>query len=139
VAGPGVPQIKDFNPGVAPSGLFWTIRIPDDAVAVDAKATNARYDVKDVSVFEYTDVWAALAGEPGAPAVVSFNSSWRATGKSLKVRDASNRFTGVYRMAQSTIEWKAKSSNFAYQSDAANTSTTVFSAIGRERNGIFFT
>ena len=138
MAGPGVPQIKDFNPGVAPSGLFWTIRIPDGAVAVDAKATTARYDLNDVPLFEYTDVWAALVGEPGAPAVASFKSSWKATGKPLKVRDASNRFTGVYRMAQSTIEWKAKSSNFAFHSDAAHTSTTVFSAIGRERNGIFF-
>ena len=138
MAGPGVPQIKDFNPGVAASGLFWTIRIPDSTVVVDSKATTARYDVNDVPVFEYTDVWAALAGEPGVPAVASFNASWRATGKPLKIRDTSNRFTGVYRTAQSTIEWRARSSNFAYQSDAAHTSTTVFSAIGRERNGIFY-
>jgi hypothetical protein len=25
-------QIHDFNPGIAPSGLFWTVRLPDDSV-----------------------------------------------------------------------------------------------------------
>jgi len=29
-------QLHDISPGIAPSGLFWTVRIPDRWVSVDA-------------------------------------------------------------------------------------------------------
>ena len=29
-------QVHDFEPGIAPSGLFWTIPIPGDAIDVRA-------------------------------------------------------------------------------------------------------
>jgi len=140
VVAPGVPQIHDYNPGVAANGVFWTIRIPDSAVRADPGASSARYALDDVPLGDYVSVWAALAGQPPTGTVrASFDASWKATGKPLKVSDASNKFTGVYRVAESTIEWKASGSEgFSYQSDPARTSKTTFSAIGRERNGMFF-
>ena len=134
----GVPQIHDYNPGIAASGLFWTIRVPDNAVRVNGQATAATYGLDNVSLFDYPNVETALAGVPGGPAVASFDFTWAATGKPFKARDTSQKFAGIYRLAKSTIEWEARSSGFAFQSDPARTSTTIYSAIGRERNGIFY-
>lgn len=139
MAGPGVPQIHDYNPGVAANGLFWTIRIPDSAVIVDAKATSARYTLNNVPLFDHVNVETALAGQPGLPATASFDMTWHATGKPFDSRDTTQHFVGVYRLAESRIEWSAIGSDFAFQSDPKSTSTTVYAAIGRERNGIFYT
>jgi hypothetical protein len=139
VAGPGVPQIHDYNPGVEASGLFWTIRIPDGAVGVDSRVTTARYALDDVALGDYVNVWMALAGQPPTGTVrASFDARWQATGKPFKFSDSSNKFTGIYRMAHSTIAWKSIGSGFSFQSDPASTSKTTFSAIGSERNGMFF-
>jgi hypothetical protein len=134
----GVPQIHDYNPGVAPSGLFWTIRVPDSAVQTDSSAAIGRYAQDNVTVFDYLNVWTAFGGQPAGTAAVSFDVRWRAIGKAFKFSDAAKRFTGTYRMAQSTLEWRSAGSGFSFQSDPAKTSRTFFSSIGRERNGIFF-
>jgi hypothetical protein len=139
VVGPGVPQIHDYNPGIAASGLFWTIRIPDSAVHVDDKATSATYALDNVTLFDYPNVEVALLQPPAPQAIASFSMNWKATSKPFKSRDPSQRFTGIYRLATSKIEWNATGSDFAFQSDPASTSTTVYSAIGHERNGIFYT
>jgi len=43
-------QIHDFNPGIAPSGLFWTIRIPDESVEVDFDDARASMNISDLQV-----------------------------------------------------------------------------------------
>jgi hypothetical protein len=96
------------------------------------------YALNDVWLFDYPNVELALTGAPAAQAIASFDVRWAATGKPFKARDTSQKFVGVYRLAKSTIEWNARGSGFAFQSDPASTSTNVYSAIGRERNGIFY-
>jgi hypothetical protein len=134
----GVPQIHDYNPGIAANGLFWTIRIPDSAVSVNGRATSASYALTNVSLFDYPDVEVALAGGPAGSATASFDVRWAATGKPFKAQDTTQKFVGTYRLAKSTIEWHATGSGFAFVSDPASTSTNIYSAIGRERNGIFY-
>ena len=35
--------MHDFNPGIAASGLFWTVAVPDDSVDVHPGAGTARF------------------------------------------------------------------------------------------------
>jgi hypothetical protein len=138
VAGPGVPQIHDYNPGIAPSGLFWTIRIPDSAVRVNRNATFATYGLRKVSLFDYPNVEVALLQPPAPQVSASFDMTFKAKGRPFKSRDTTQHFTGIYQLADSRLEWSAVGANFSYQSDPMSTSTTVYGAIGRERNGIFY-
>lgn len=138
MAGPGVPQIHDYNPGVAASGLFWTIRVPDSAVAVGRNVGAARYVQQDVTVFDYVNVFTAFAGQPAGTAVVSFDTTWKATGKPFRYRDTQKRFSGIFQRAQASLEWKSVGSGFSFESAPARTSRTTYAAMGREGNGIFF-
>jgi hypothetical protein len=130
-------QIHDNNPGITSSGLFWTIRVPDSSVHHDAHSGVARMKVGPVRLFDHYHVANALAGGPAASVVASFVATWKAQGKPTRVESAADDFEGVFRDADSTIEWESSSSGFGYKSDAAKTSSTVFSLIGRERNGVF--
>lgn len=138
MVGPGVPQIHDYNPGVTASGLFWTIKVPDRAVAVDSSVSTASYVQQDVTLFDYVNVFTALAGQPAGTAIVSFDTRWKATGKRFRFRDTQKRFSGIFQRAQATLEWKAVGSGFSFQSGPARTSRTTYAAMGREGNGIFF-
>ena len=52
---PNTHQQHDFNPGISPSGLFWTVRLPDDRVEVDADDLDdgASMIVKGLSMSDY--------------------------------------------------------------------------------------
>jgi len=138
VAGPGVPQIHDYNPGIAPSGLFWTIRIPDSAVRVNRDATYATYGLKNVTLFDYPNVFVAFMQPPAPTVTATFDMTFRAKGKRFKSRDTTQHFNGIFQLADSRLEWSATGANFEYQSDPIGTSTTVYAAMGHERNGIFY-
>jgi len=79
---PHTHQQQDFNPGIAPSGLLWTVRIPDDDVEVDGEDLDdgASMSIKRLSLGDYGTLANALfthATEP-VPAVVSLvRKHWR--------------------------------------------------------------
>jgi hypothetical protein len=131
-------QIHDFNPGITPSGLFWTIRIPDDSVEIELDEAEASMDLSDLEIEDYHDIVNALMRGPSVPADVSFHVRWRGVKNRVKIRDETNGFTGHYIEDTATIRWSAQEAGFKFVSDPANTSTTVFAEIGKERNGVFF-
>jgi len=57
-------QIHDFNPGITESGLFWTIPISADTIEVNFAAGKASFQVSDVDVEDYHDVFNALMDGP---------------------------------------------------------------------------
>ena len=46
----GSTQKHDFEPGIAPSGLFWTIAVPPEAVELSPGSGEARFEMEDVAV-----------------------------------------------------------------------------------------
>lgn len=138
VVGPGVPQIHDYNPGVAQSGLFWTVRVPDNAVKVDLKKGTASFALNRVGLEDYYNLANAFAGGPSTPSIASFVLTFRAYGDVLTLKDETNDFAVKYRLAHSTLEWASRGGGFAYRSDEAKTSAETFSMLGAERNGAFF-
>lgn len=134
----GSGQVHDFNPGIRPSGLFWTQPISEDALNVDLQQGTASLELADLDEEDYHNLSNALHDGPSEPAMVSFKMRWAQAADDMKVTDSVHGFTGRFRLTRVTIEWTAETPTFKFVSDSANTSNNVRSVIGRERNGVFF-
>lgn len=131
-------QVHDFNPGIAPSGLFWTIRIPDESVAIDLEDATASMKLSDVELRDFFNIPNSLMRGKSIHADVSFHMRWSGVLQRIHLHDEQNTFDAHVIEDTATIEWSAHESGFKFVSDPANTSTTVFAEIGSERNGVFF-
>jgi hypothetical protein len=132
-------QVHDFDPGIAPSGLFWTIRIPNGRVHVDLDKATASMVIGNADILDYFNIPNALFGpQPPLPANVSFELRWSGVLKRVHTRDETNHFVGDYIEDTATLRWSAKEEGFHFVSDPAKTSNSVFAEIGSERNGVFF-
>ncbi len=150
---PSGQQIHDFNPGVPkppdPSaGLFWTVPIPMNSVAIDLDEATASLQLNDFltqDFFNNRNNW--ITTIPPVDAIVSYTIRWSGVNARLDIVDFENtdlttnhRFAGRFIEDAATVEWSVSvpSMNFAFHSDPAASSSTVFAEIGRERNGVFF-
>jgi hypothetical protein len=138
--GPSDPdhQIHDYNPGIEPDGRFWTTPVRHESVQV-RDGGKARLHTNDFAIEDYHDVINALKDGPSLEAKVSFDVRWKGGGDHVKVHDETNHFEGRYVEGNAIIEWSGETENGQFfKSDPANTSTSKFSEVGRERNGVFF-
>jgi len=137
--GPGN-QINDFNPGIAPSGLFWTTAISPDDVDVDFEEGSSSMRVRNVAVLDFHDIGNALfgGGAPPAAAIVSFRVRWSGTQERVRIRNVDQDFTGKFIRNQAQMEWAATTEEFTFASAPADTSSSAFAELGHMRNGSFF-
>jgi hypothetical protein len=133
-------QIHDFNGGVAPSGLFWTRRLPDDAVVVSADGRQLTLAVQDLALID--DILRPVPVT--VPATVSFRIEWR--GKKARKRRGHGlevdptdpaAFLGRFRKAKATATMSGAIDGFSFASDVATPATSTFATLGTERNGVF--
>jgi hypothetical protein len=148
---PDTHQTHDISPGIAPSGLFWTVRIPNRWVSVDADDLDdgARYRVDQLHLLDYGQLRNSLpkflppgtAQTPPDAAVASFDMRWMGnTGPAATTDSGPNRFTFEGIFTHATMSWSCSvpSKNFKFQSDAANTSHETLAELVNERNDSFF-
>ena len=131
--------MNDFNPGIAPSGLFWTVAVPDNSVDVHPGAGTARFALSDFQTRDFHTIGNSILGGPSDPAIVSFEMVWSGQGQSLVQTDGSSfSFDSV--ISTVTVEWSAlnEATGMRFQSDPASTSRSEFAAVGHEKNGVFF-
>jgi hypothetical protein len=131
-------QIHDFDPGVSPTGVFWTVPVPSDNVAVHSGEGDAAVDVNNLALHDFFSLPNFFSGGSSAPAVVSYHLRWSGVTKRVKTRDVVNGFAGEFIENNATLEWSAQTDHFEFVSDPANTSTSSFAEVGHERNGVFF-
>ena len=142
--GAGSPQIHDLNPSsFPPTGLFWTVRIPESGVEVHPGDGYASMEARNVSILDYGDIVNALfGGGPAAiPGTVSFKVVWNGVLDRVKIRNTDPVYGGfggsfVYNTAQ--MEWTARVGDYRFVSAPLATSSSVFALLGQERNGAFF-
>jgi hypothetical protein len=133
-------QIHDFNGGVAPSGLFWTLRLPDDSVVVSPDGRQLSVVVQDLAMED--DVLRPVAVT--VPATASFRIDWRGKkarrrrGRGLAV-DATDpaAFLGRFRKAKATATFSGAIDGFSFQTDVASPAVSRYALVGTERNGVF--
>jgi hypothetical protein len=144
-------QIHDISPDIAPSGLFWTVRIPDSWVNVEADdlGEGARYRIDKLQLLDYGKLANSLpaflppgtAQIPPDKAVASFEMRWMGnTGKADATDSGPNQFTMKGIGTHATMSWSASvpAQHFRFNSAAASTSHETFAELVNERNGSFF-
>jgi hypothetical protein len=142
-------QQHDWEPGIAPSGLFWTIPIPPSAISFEPSTGKARFHAANVALNDFHDFFSAVQGGGPAPVPghVTFDVRWAGGGKKRKIRDRTFGFSGSYVTGPATVTFSAANdgTGVTYTSDPNgqyNPTTAQggagLPAIGRERNGVFF-
>jgi hypothetical protein len=53
-------QVHDFEPGIKPSGLFWTMPVPANAATVDPATGQARYRLQNIALPDFHDFFNAI-------------------------------------------------------------------------------
>lgn len=140
-----------MSPGIAPSGLFWTVRIPNHWVKVESDdlGDGARYQIDDLHLLDYGKLANSLPiflppgvqQTPPDPAIASFDIHWMGnTGAAHATDSGTNRFTYTGIFTHATMSWSATvpSKDFKFVSDPASTSHETFAELVNERNGSFF-
>jgi hypothetical protein len=141
-------QRHDWEPGIARSGLFWTIPISPSAIKFDTDTGDARFHARHLRVNDFHDFFNAVqgGGPQPVPSRVSFDVRWHGHGKSSKVRDKTFGFEGQYVAGKTTISFSAaQDGGVVYRSDHAGQYNPTLKqggaghpAVGIERNGVFF-
>ena len=142
-------QVHDWEPGIADSGLFWTIPISPGSIKADPSTGTARFRVEALKVGDYHDFFNAVSGGVPLPSRVSFDVVWAGGGSPVHLRDGTFGFEGDFVPGPATISFVAYTddgSGVMYSSDAEgqyNPTLEQFGAgdpaVGTERNGTYFT
>ena len=133
-------QVHDFEPGIAPSGLFWTVPIDNSQMSAAPGAGRARFTVANMAVPDYHDFFSSISPSPTSiPSTVSFDVKWAGGGTRQKIHDATYGFEGDFVDGPATIDFTAQQdgSSVVYRSNPEG-QITVSAAVGHERNGVFF-
>ena len=135
----GTNQIHDYNPGIAPNGLFWTMPIEESAIRMNLEAGKASLRAHDLGVPDFFDFVNSLYPGTNVPAKVSFVVRWfDVVSRNRHVREPDFGFAGDFAVTNASIEWSSRQEGFTFRSDAAEHSEKVYALIGNERNGVFF-
>jgi hypothetical protein len=144
-----------YDPGISPSGVFWTTPVSPGSVKFDLRKETASLHVRDVLVFDAFTVPNALDEAHPAGRVNSIINSlrieWSQTTRETEFENCDpNAFRGHYFENSATIEVIATTpptpastcparparNGFRFVSDPAETTVNHFSQIGREQNGV---
>ena len=137
-------QVHDFEPGIAQSGLFWTISVAPSAIDVSPGRGRARLHADNLPVTDFHNLFIAVGlSEPPPsplPSHVSFDVRWSGNGTRQVIRDKTFGFTGHYVNCNATISFTASNDggDVIYSSDAAGQYNVGQPGVGHERNGVFF-
>jgi hypothetical protein len=127
-----------MNPGVAPSGLFWTMALPE-SVDVNLGKGSAIMRGTGLVMPDFGDFGNSLfGGKPTTPASVSFNVRWGGVGQRMNVVNTDDGHRGEFVLNSAQMEWTAVVGDYEFVSAPMSTSKSDFAEIGHEQNGAFF-
>lgn len=129
-------QIHDFNPGIAPDGLFWTQPLDKHSVAVNPGTGRAVLEVHDLPMPDYHDFVSSVTGGPSIPGVVSFRVEWEASHDRHRYRYAPNQWQGTFVQTNATCSWSGRTAEAEFSTDTNN--PAIFAEVGHQRSGVFF-
>lgn len=131
--------MSSIDPGNVPGGLFWTVPFaPPGSVRVDLDNATASMRVTNIQTLDFHTLVDDLLHHAATTTTASFDVEWSGALGQFSLRDTTNGFTGEYIATGATIAWSSSSSVLSFTSAQANTSQSLFAAIGHERNGVFF-
>jgi hypothetical protein len=132
-------QIHDYDPGIAASGLFWTIAIPDDSVEADLEDAEARLHLSNLSIHDYGSIPNGLFHfAPPQPGKVSLDLRWFDALKRGTTSDPTKPFEQNYVQTKAHISWSGQTGRDEHFQTTGGQQTVHFAQIAQERNGSFF-
>lgn len=140
-------QVHDWEPGIADSGLFWTIPISPGSIKADPSTGTARFRVEALKIGDYHDFFNAVSGGTPIPSRVSFDVIWDGGGNPVHLRDETFAFVGDYVPGPARISFVAADigAGVTYWSEADGQYNPTLEqggagdpAVGTERNGTYF-
>ena len=140
-------QVHDWEPGIAPSGLFWTIAVAPHSIKANPRSGKAHLRVKHQKLGDYHDFFNAVSGGKPVPSHVGFDVRWAGGGSPVHLRNETFTFEGDYVPGPATIRFVASDdrSGITYRSVAAGQYNPTLDqggagdpAVGTERNGRYF-
>ena len=132
-------QLHDVQGGIPPSGLFWTVQIPDHSFRMSGDARRAVLNVNDLCLIDSF----TFLGVTTTPAVIDAVVRWEATGPVRKRGSGDDvppedpaAFEGLLRNARAEGRFTGTELGFAFK--ARGTSRPgAFAELGSEKNGVF--
>ena len=101
---------------------------------------TAEMEVEGFDLEDYHDLINALKDGPEVAATASFEVEWSGVLERIELRDPTNQFRGRYIRDTAEVSFTAENAaGFVFRTDPDAPQTNLFSIIGRERNGAFFT
>jgi hypothetical protein len=136
----GDAQIHDFNPGVSPTGVFWTTVVSGDSVVVDLDAGTATLEVHDLRQKDYFDFENAILGNGATPkmGLVSFKVQWSEPVSRDSFDNPSQQFRGDFSFGIARMDWTGRSGQFEFRSGPLEESVSDVAQVGFESNGSFY-
>ena len=140
--------MHDFNGGIAPSGLFWTLRVPDSALTVSKNGKSATLHVENIGVVDDLQIF----GGANIPSTVSFDITWTAVGPRHHYKPGSSdptdptNFDGKFRLGVATGTFSGSNTDgFSFTTVGIASSAEVsevlgvpgFAELGFEKNGSY--
>ena len=133
--------MHDFNPGILPDGLFWMVRVPDDALEIQGNTVTIR--LKNVPVVDSFTFYDPLPPSGNVPAMTSFEMSYTRSGAPRQVRPTSTdptspfNWAGEMWMATGSVTFSVSYKDGSFSVHGSANSAGSFGEIGTERNGFF--
>ena len=137
--------MHDFNGGIRPSGLFWVVQVPDDAVKImEDTVTISLTNVAVVDQIAFPGN--IFLGSTGFPATLTLNMTFQKQGRPRNVRPTSaspiSPFSWAGEMSDATYHGTFSvaynDGKFSATGDFGSTaSEQIFAEMGKERNGSF--
>lgn len=132
-------QIHDFDPGFGEAGLFWTIPISRHSISADADKGRASFHIKNLRITDYHNIPNGLFHfAPPDHATVTFDVEWSGVVSRSHLQDAANQLRGNFATTGTRVRWSAKEGGRTVFTSDDSGQTTVFSQVGTEANGVFF-
>ncbi|MGH7720821.1 MAG: hypothetical protein ACREON_18490, partial [Gemmatimonadaceae bacterium] len=124
-SGPGSPQIHDFQGGIPPNGLFWTVALPPGAFSMNRKGRRGRLEVKGICQIDSF----VFAGANSTPAELDLSVEWEATGPPEERGSGSSvpptdpaAFLGTFRTARAKGTFAGIELGYAFKTQGLATS-----------------
>lgn len=153
-------QIHDYNGGIRPDGLFWTLGIPSDDVAARIGAGRARMKVTGLLAQDQASQTNSFTRYPGqafpgygVPAYLDYTVDWFHVMDRYHQRDAKLDFAGHFVETKARVQWTALANGSVMldhdglftgfgtdpiKFEATPSDETQFAVLGQERNGRYF-
>jgi len=133
--------VHDFNGGILPSGLFWTLDVGRTAVDFKVGDQRAVLHVRNLPVIDTFQFF----GPNDTPGLVDIHVEWEATGPAVArglgttvAPTDPGAFLGEFAPAISKGSFSGGEIGFEFESNRrASTSPGGYAQLGPERNGVY--